>query len=147
MSFEVWNNLMHTLVFTFSWLPRHHKNRFCTVFNTPACAQLKNDNICILELKLVNALTKEWIRITFVEIECNFSLFIIQSDSYVYQSANFDPRIKITVCLHFAWAGLLKTVQKYLSRCLGSWKIGKTKMCIKLIETSLFTILNVGLSL
>ena len=58
VSFEVSNDLMHTFVFTFSWLPRHARNRFCTVFNIPACAQFKNDEMCILGLELANALTK-----------------------------------------------------------------------------------------
>ena len=71
MSFEVLNDLIATFVFTFSWLPRHPKNRFCTVFNTPACAQLKNDKMCILGLKLVNAFTKVCIGITFAEIVSN----------------------------------------------------------------------------
>ena len=38
VSFEVSNNLMHTSAFTFSRLPTHPKNRFCTVFNSLACA-------------------------------------------------------------------------------------------------------------
>ena len=56
--FEVLDNLTHTFVFTFSRLPRHPKNRFCTVFNIPACAQFKNDEMSILGLELANALTK-----------------------------------------------------------------------------------------
>ena len=71
VSFKVSNNLMHTFVFTFSQLPRHPKNRFCTVFNTPVCPQSKNDKMCILGLKLVNAFTKVCIGITFAEIVSN----------------------------------------------------------------------------
>ena len=131
VSFKVSNNLMHTFVFTFSRLPRHPKNRFCTVFNTPACAQFKNDNMCILGSKLGNALTNVWIDIIFVEIECNFIIMWYK----VYQSTNFDPRIKISPFLNFAWSGVLKIVQNYLSRCLGSQKIGKTKYRLTLIDT------------
>ena len=54
-----------------------------------------------------------------------FSHYVIQSDAFVYQSANFDPRIKILPFLNFAWSGVLKIVQNYLSRCLGSREIGK----------------------
>ena len=54
-----------------------------------------------------------------------FSHYVIQSDAFVYQSANFDPRIKILPFLNFAWSGVLKIVQNYLSRCLGSQEIGK----------------------
>ena len=72
---------------------------------------------------------------------------MIQSDSFVCHSANFDPWIKKLLFLNFTEAGLLKTVQNYLSGCHGSRKIGKTKGRIKLNETSLFTILNMVLSL
>ena len=43
---------------------------------------------------------------------------------------------------NFAGTGLLKTVRNYLSRCHESREIGKTKVRIKLNETSLFNILN-----
>ena len=128
--FKVSNNLMHTFVWTFSWPPRHPENEFGTVFNTPACVQFKNEKMCILGLKLVNAFTKVWIGIKFV-----------------YQSTNFDTRIKILPFLNFSWSGVLKILQNYISRCLGSREIGKTKVCIKLIETSLFTISNMVFSL
>ena len=147
VSIEVSTNRKHTSFLHFLGSQNILKKWGCTFFNSQACAESKNNKICILGSRLVNALIKVWLGTTFVEIECNLVFFLIQSDSYVYQSANFDPRIKISVFLHFAWAGLLKTVQNYLSRCLASWEIGKTKVCIKLIETSLFTILNVGLSL
>ena len=45
-----------TFVFTFSQLPRHPKNWFCTVSNNPAGTQLKNDKI--IGLRLVIALIK-----------------------------------------------------------------------------------------
>ena len=71
VSFEALNNLMHTFIFTFFRLPGHPKHWFCTVFNTLACAQSKNDKMCILGLKLGDALTKVWISVIFVAIECN----------------------------------------------------------------------------
>ena len=58
VKFEVSNNLIPTFVFTFSRLQKPLKKRFCAVFNTPACAKSKNDKMCILGLKLANALTK-----------------------------------------------------------------------------------------
>ena len=56
--FEVSNNWIPTFVFTFSRLQKPLKKRVGTVFNTPACAKSKNDKMCILGLKLVNALTR-----------------------------------------------------------------------------------------
>ena len=147
VSFEVSNNLMHTFVFTFSQLPRHPKNRVCTVFITPACAKFRNDKMCILGLKLVDALTIGWIGITFVEIERNLVIMWYKVDSFVYQSANFDPRIKILFFLNFSWSCVLKIVQNYLLRCLGSREIGKTEVRINLIETSIFPISNMVSSL
>ena len=75
--------------------------KFLYNFQTPACAQSKTDKICILGLKLADALTKVCLGITFVEIECNL-IIMIKNDSFVYQSANFDPRIKILLYLYFA---------------------------------------------
>ena len=67
---------------------------------------------------------------------------MIQSDSFVCHSANFYPRIELLLFLNSAEAGMLKTVQNYLSRCHGSRETGEKKVSIKLNETSLFTILN-----
>ena len=68
-TFEVSNNLMHTFVFTFSWLPRHLKKWFYTVFDNPSCKETKIDKICILGLELANVLTKVQLGITFLEIK------------------------------------------------------------------------------
>ena len=65
---------MHTFVFTvfsFQHILACTQLKNDTVFNTPACKQLKNYKMCILGLKLGNALTNVWIGIIFVEIECN----------------------------------------------------------------------------
>ena len=145
MSFEVSNNLMHTFVFTFSRLPRHPKNRFCTVFNTPVDAQFKNDKMCILGLKLGNALTKVWIGIIFVEIECDLVI-------KWYKVTFF-----ITISEFWSWNKYI-AFSKLLD--LGCWKLYKTifqgvleaenwpiKLCIKSIETSLFLISNMVSSL
>ena len=77
----------------------------------------KNDKICILGLELANSLPKVQLGITSVK-----------SDSFVYHSASFEPRIEILLFLIFSEAGLLKTVQNYMSRCHGSREIGKTKV-------------------
>ena len=90
------------------------KRGFYTIFNSPRCAESKNNKICILKLELVKAIPKVHIGITFVQIECNL---------------------------------VIKIVQNYLSRCLRSWEVGKTKWRINLIETSLFLILNMVFSL
>ena len=71
----------------------------------------------------------------------------MQSDSFVYQSAIFDPRIKVFLFLDFASAGLLKTVQNYLSKNHGSREIRQIKVYIELIETTLFTIYNTVFSI
>ena len=143
VSFEVSNNLMHTFyIFLASKTPV-----CCTVFNTPADAQFKNDKMCILGLKLGNALTKVWIGIIFVEIECDLVIKWYKVTFFLYQSANFDPGINILLFLNFAWSGVLKIVQNYFSRCLGSREIGKPKVCIELIETSICPISNMVSSL
>ena len=77
----------------------------------------------------------------------SLSHYIIKRNSFLYQSANFYPRIRLLLFLNIAWAGLLKTAQIYISRCLGSQKIGKTKVRLKLIGTTLFTISNMVFSL
>ena len=40
-----------TSIFTFFRLPRHLRKGFYTIFNSPRCAESKNDKICIIELK------------------------------------------------------------------------------------------------
>ena len=75
------DNVTHTFVVTFSRLPRHHKNRFCTVFNTPACAQLKNDKMCILGLKWANALKKK-----------NFLIWGVKNCTKLFFKVSWKPR-------------------------------------------------------
>ena len=104
---------MLTFVFTFSRLPRHFKKRFCTVFNTLACALSKNDKMCILGLKLANALTNVWIGITFVEIECNLVIML-----YKVTLLYINPPILILewkyyffhILLGLGWRKLYKTI-------------------------------------
>ena len=76
VSIEVSTKFDAPFCFYISRLLRHRKKLFCTVFNSPAIAESKNIQINILDIKLANALTKVWVGITFVEIECN--LVIIQ---------------------------------------------------------------------
>ena len=52
-------------------------------------------------IKIGECINKVCLGITFVEIECNL-IIMIKNDSFVYQSANFDPRIKILLYLYFA---------------------------------------------
>ena len=44
---------------------------------------------------------------------------MVPSDNFVYESANFDPRIKVLLFLDSAQGGLLKNVQNHYSRRLG----------------------------
>ena len=50
------------------------------------------------------------------------------SDYFVYESANFNPRIKVLLFLDSAQVGLLKNVQNHFSRRLGSREIAKTQV-------------------
>ena len=52
---------------------------------------------------------------------------MIQSDSFVYQSANFDPRMKTLPFLNFAWSGVLKIVQTIFKGVLEAEKLKKQK--------------------
>ena len=52
--FEVSNNLIPTFVFTFSRLQDPLKKKVSTVLNTPACAESKNDRMCILGGECIN---------------------------------------------------------------------------------------------
>ena len=47
---------------------------------------------------------------------------------FVYESANFNPRIKLPLFLDSAQVGLLKNVQNHFSRHLGSREIVKTQV-------------------
>ena len=53
---------------------------------------------------------------------------MVLSDYFVYESANFNPRIKVLLFLDSAQVGLLKNVQNHFSRHLGSRKIAKTQV-------------------
>ena len=50
---------------------------------------------------------------------------MVTSDHFVYESANFNPRIKVPLFLDSAQVGLLKNVQNHFSRRLESRKIAK----------------------
>ena len=53
---------------------------------------------------------------------------MVHGDYFVYESANFNPRIKVLLFLDSAQVGLLKNVQNHFSRRLGSRKIAKTQV-------------------
>ena len=53
---------------------------------------------------------------------------MVQSDYFVYKSANFNPRITVLLFLDSAQVGLLKNVQNHFSRRLGSQEIAKTQV-------------------
>ena len=53
---------------------------------------------------------------------------MVQSDYFVYKSANFNPRITVLLFLDSAQVGLLKNVQNHFSRHLGSREIAKTQV-------------------
>ena len=53
---------------------------------------------------------------------------MVPSDFFVYESANFNPRLKVLLFLDSAQVGLLKNVQNHCSRRLGSQEIAKTKV-------------------
>ena len=53
---------------------------------------------------------------------------MVPSDYFVFESANFNPRIKVTLFLDSAQVGLLKNVQNHFSRCIGSREIAKTQV-------------------
>ena len=53
---------------------------------------------------------------------------MVSSVYFVYESANFNPRIKVPQYFDSAQVGLLKNVQNHFSRRLGSRKIAKTQV-------------------
>ena len=53
---------------------------------------------------------------------------MVHGDYFVYESANFNPRIKVLLFLDSAQQGLLKNVQNHFSRRLGSQEIAKTQV-------------------
>ena len=53
---------------------------------------------------------------------------MVHGDYFVYESANFNPRIKVLLFLDSAQQGLLKNVQNHFSRRLGSREIAKTQV-------------------
>ena len=55
---------------------------------------------------------------------------MVPSDNLVYESANFSPRIKVPLFLNSTQEGLLKNVQNYFFRYLGSQAIAKTQVHI-----------------
>ena len=70
---------------------------------------------------------------------------VVPIHTFVNPFNNFDPRIHIFSFLNCAQAGVLKTVQNLFLGYLGSRENVKTKVCIKLFDTSKLTILNVAL--
>ena len=53
---------------------------------------------------------------------------MVSSNYLVYKSANLNPRIKVLLILDSAQGGMLKNVQKYFSRHLGSREIAKMQV-------------------
>ena len=53
---------------------------------------------------------------------------MVSSFYFVYESANFNPRIKVRLFLDSAQVGLLKNVQNHFSRRFGSREIAKTQV-------------------
>ena len=53
------------------------------------------------------------------------------TNHFVYESANFNPRIKVLLFLDSAQRGLLENVQNHFSRHLRSWEFAKTIEHIK----------------
>ena len=51
---------------------------------------------------------------------------MVHGDYFVYESANFNPRIKVLLFLDSTQGGLLKNVQNHCSRHLGNRDIAKT---------------------
>ena len=77
-----------------------------------------------------------------IDLIHSISTKAIPSHTFVNAFANFNPRIHILSFLDCAQAGVLKTVQNLFLRCVGSRENVKTKVCIKLFETSILTIRN-----
>ena len=53
---------------------------------------------------------------------------MVPSDYFVYESANFNPRMKVPLFLDSKQVVLLKNVQNHFSRLLGSQEIAKTQV-------------------
>ena len=53
---------------------------------------------------------------------------MVPSYYFVYESANFNPRIKVPLFLDSAQVELLKNVQNHFSRRLGSQEIANTQV-------------------
>ena len=53
---------------------------------------------------------------------------MVSSFYFVYESANFNPRIKVLLFLDSAQQGLFKNVQNNFSRRLGSREIAQTQV-------------------
>ena len=53
---------------------------------------------------------------------------MVHGDYFVYESANFNPRIKVLLFLDSAQVGLLKNVQNHFSRRLSSQEIAKKQV-------------------
>ena len=56
---------------------------------------------------------------------------MVQSDFFVYKSANFNPRITVLLFLDSAQAGLLENLQNQFSWHLRSLEIAITIVCMK----------------
>ena len=52
---------------------------------------------------------------------------MVPSNCFIYQYANFNPRIKVLLFLDSAQGGLLKNVQNHFSRHLGSQEMAETQ--------------------
>ena len=53
---------------------------------------------------------------------------MVHCDYFVYEYANFNPRIKVLLFLDSAQQGLLENVQHHFPRRLGSREIAKTQV-------------------
>ena len=90
-------------------------------------------------IKIGKAIGKNAVRIL------NLKRWVLRFQSI--RGRNFDPKREKFLFLSFAEDPLLRNVQKYLPMWNGSLEIWKTKVRIKMIETSFFTILNMLFSL
>ena len=53
---------------------------------------------------------------------------MVPSDYFVFESANFNPRIKVLLFMDSAQVRLLKKVQNHFSRRFGSEEIAETQV-------------------
>ena len=77
----------------------------------------------------------------------SISTEVIPSHTFVNAFASFNSTIHILLFLDCAQAGVLKTVNNHFLRCLGGRENLKTKIGIKIVETSILTISNMVYSL